>query len=157
MSEWNHWLAVADGLKAAQEAGILSKCTCGAPGRADVMCGHCRLEAAQKALSKLRMHSLAQEKTLELLRDRGKRRVVVRRRLAQSLARTAENPPDGFGEATEQVIEELTDVLSAGAEWQRDALDEAMVEMVKQLGLDCGLWEVDDGPWALASEAEEGQ
>ena len=63
------------------------------------------------------------------------------------------------------VVERPADALSDGAEWETgEMLDEATAEMVEELSLEGGPWEMDDGPWALddgpwamASEAEEGQ
>ena len=118
MSEVNHWLTVADGLEVARMVGRLSVCTCGASAEADAMCNHCRLEAAKAALSKLQMHSLAQQRTLELLQDRGKRRAIARTRLDQTVAEVVVEAPEGRGEAAEEVLEELTDVLSGGDKWE---------------------------------------
>jgi len=181
MGETNYWLTVANGLEVARTVGMLTVCTCGRPEWPDGVCGHCRLEAAHEALWKLRTHSLAREKTLELLQNRGKRRVVFHRRLAQSLARVADHAPHlrremveptplrcGKRRRTEQrsgtaasgpaclhacmslrseVLEEVTDALSGGAEWERSAplaylgflwkemLEEATAEMAEEMDL----------------------
>lgn len=153
MTEWNHWLTVADGLKAAEETGILSKCTCGpqgAPSGAGAMCGHCRLEAAQKALSKLRMHSLAQNKMVEVLQGRALFRLRARRQLSQTYVSAVEEALDRC-HRVEETLKQLTNALSVEPRWERsDWQEERTAAMLKDADLDGegGPWDRDDdGAW----------
>ena len=172
MGETNYWLTMAKGLWAAKETGRLSKCTCGPAPSADGLCGHCRLEEAERALNMLRMHSRAQEKVLWLLRNRGQFRAKARRQLNKTFVLGVEEALDGClgvqptphalrDSLRSQTLEQLTCALSAEPRWEADEwLDDGMVAMLKETDLEgeCGPWAVDDGPWTTgeADDAEEG-
>ena len=160
MSDLNHWLTVAKGLWTAKKTGMLSRCTCGPAPSADGLCGHCRLEEAERALNMLRMHGLAQEKVLWLLRNRGQFRAKARRQLNKTFVLGVEEALDGCL-GVQQTLEQLSCALSAVPRWEADEwLDDGIVAMLKETDLEgeCGPWAVDDGPWTTgeADDAEEG-
>lgn len=125
---------VMDALVMARGVRPLRVCTCGAPEWKGGLCGHCQLVAAERALWKLRMRGLIQEKLLELLRDPGKRRAIARRRLEDAIARAVAQAPASCGEVAEEVLEALMDVVPARenrrtAEMLREAVEDALVQV----------------------------
>ena len=147
MSGWNHWQAVVDGLKAAQGVGILTTCTCGAPEWEDGPCGHCRLEAAQEALSRLWGHCQAQDKVVAVLRGRGAVRTRGRQRLNRTFVTEVEGALDDCRDV-ELRLEQLTDALSVVPFWETDEwLEEGITELIKEADLDG-----EGGPWAWGDD-----
>ena len=112
MKKRDDWAVVAGALDAARDVGMLSVCTCGAPGWGDGKCGYCRLEEAEKALHRLMIEHLAQVRMVEVLWELGRGGAVGGRyRDRRRAAEEKGGREEGLVEAIAGVVEEL------GEEW----------------------------------------